>query len=79
MIPITPAVILIVHVFRTGRERFWVSIMVFIPLAGSIGYLIVEILPGLLRERETLQERCSIPSSNSTAESRMTASLSATP
>jgi hypothetical protein len=53
--------------------------MVFIPLAGSIGYLIVEILPGLLRERETLQERCSIPSSNSTAESRMTASLSATP
>ena len=52
LIPLILDVILIVHVFRTGRERFWVFIIVFIPLAGCIAYVIVESLPGLIHGRE---------------------------
>ena len=38
---------LIIHVLKTGRNRYWVLIMLFLPLIGGIAYLVVEILPGL--------------------------------
>lgn len=41
----------IVHIMRTGRERFWVYIVLFLPLAGMIAYLAAEVLPNLLRTR----------------------------
>jgi hypothetical protein len=36
---------LIVHVIRTGRNFLWIWAIALLPLAGSIGYIVVEILP----------------------------------
>lgn len=41
----------IVHIMRTGRERFWVYIVLFLPLVGMIAYLAAEVIPGLLGTR----------------------------
>jgi len=38
-------VALVVHIVKTGRNTIWIWIVVMLPLAGSIAYLIVEILP----------------------------------
>ena len=38
---------LIVHVIRTGRNSLWVWAIALIPLAGSLAYLVVEVLPAL--------------------------------
>jgi len=37
--------LLIVHVLRTGRERYWIFILLFLPLLGGAAYLVVELLP----------------------------------
>lgn len=51
ILPIVVDVVLIVHLVRTGRERFWISIIVFLPVAGPIAYLAVEVIPDLVRGR----------------------------
>lgn len=59
LLPILLQVLLIIHVVKTGRDRFWIYILVFIPLAGGIAYFIIEILPDILRSsatRNTVQE-----------------------
>jgi hypothetical protein len=38
---------LIVHVVRTGRQTFWVFILLIAPGIGSIAYFIIELLPEL--------------------------------
>lgn len=35
----------IVHVMRTGRERYWIMIILIVPLIGSAAYAIVELMP----------------------------------
>jgi hypothetical protein len=50
-VPLVLEVLLIVHVFRTGRDRFWIYIIIFVPLAGGIAYLLIEVLPDLVRGR----------------------------
>ncbi len=42
---------LIVHVFKTGRNFLWITVLVFIPVAGAIAYFIVEILPEIRNSR----------------------------
>lgn len=44
-------VALIVHVFRNGKERFWIYLIFFIPVAGSVAYLLLEVLPDLRHSR----------------------------
>jgi len=44
ILPVAFQVILVIHVFRTGRDRFWIYIIIFLPMAGGIAYLILEIL-----------------------------------
>ena len=39
----------IVHIMKTGRERYWVLIVFFLPVAGMIAYAVVEVLPDLMR------------------------------
>jgi hypothetical protein len=39
---------LIVHVIRTGRNTVWILAIAFLPLAGSLAYLVVELLPSLV-------------------------------
>jgi hypothetical protein len=40
---------LIIHAARTGRPYYWIMILLFIPLMGSVAYVIVELLPGATR------------------------------
>ncbi|MGH8373289.1 MAG: tetratricopeptide repeat protein [Gammaproteobacteria bacterium] len=37
--------VLVVHAIKTGRNLFWVFIIVFFPLIGALAYLIIEVLP----------------------------------
>jgi hypothetical protein len=40
---------LIVHVIKTGRNMVWIMALALLPLVGSLAYVVVEILPELLR------------------------------
>lgn len=40
--------LLIVHVLKTGRERMWIFILLFLPLVGGAAYLVLELLPGFM-------------------------------
>ncbi len=42
---------LIVHVVKTGRNYLWIGAIGFVPVAGSLAYVVVELLPELLRGR----------------------------
>ena len=53
-LPIILDVMLVIHVFKTGRNTLWIFLIIFLPVAGAIAYFIVEVLPELLRSR-TLQ------------------------
>jgi hypothetical protein len=37
--------LLIIHVLKTGRNRYWIFILLFLPLIGGAAYLVVEVLP----------------------------------
>ena len=41
----------VLHIIKTGRNTAWIWIVVMLPLAGSIAYLIVEVLPDILGSR----------------------------
>ena len=53
-LPIIIDVLLVIHVFKTGRNTLWIFLIIFLPVAGAIAYFIVEVLPELMRSR-TLQ------------------------
>lgn len=36
---------LVIHVFKTGRSRYWVFFLIFMPLIGGLAYLVIELLP----------------------------------
>jgi hypothetical protein len=42
-------VLCVTHVVRTGRPFWWIYLIIFAPLVGTIVYLGVEVLPGLYR------------------------------
>lgn len=48
-------VALIVHIVKTGRNTTWLWIVLMLPGAGSIAYLIVEVLPDLMNGRSGRQ------------------------
>ena len=39
--------ILIIHVLKTGRSRYWIMILLFMPLIGGLAYLVIELIPEL--------------------------------
>lgn len=39
--------LLIIHVLKTGRDRYWIWLLIFIPLLGGAAYLLIEVFPGL--------------------------------
>lgn len=41
----------VVHIMKTGRNTMWIYIVVFLPMAGSLAYLIVEVIPELMQGR----------------------------
>lgn len=44
-------VALIVHVIKTGRNQIWIWVLALLSLPGAIAYVVVEVLPELLRSR----------------------------
>jgi hypothetical protein len=50
-IPFILQVLLIIHVVRNGRDRIWIFVLIFLPLAGGIAYLAVEVIPDIVRGR----------------------------
>lgn len=36
---------LIIHVFKSGASRFWIIILIFMPLIGGLAYFVIELLP----------------------------------
>lgn len=39
--------LLIIHVLKTGRNRYWILILIMLPMIGGLAYLLIEILPEL--------------------------------
>jgi len=37
--------VLIIHVLKSGRSRYWILILLFMPLIGGIAYLVIELIP----------------------------------
>ena len=50
----------VVHVLKTGRNTLWIWILVILPIAGPIAYLLVEILPEILGGRRARQAIASV-------------------
>jgi hypothetical protein len=44
-------ILCVVHIFRSGADRYWIFIVLFLPGIGPVVYFCVEILPGLFRGR----------------------------
>lgn len=51
LIPYAVQVLLIIHVIKTGRQTFWIFLILFVPYIGGVVYVIVELLPDLLHGR----------------------------
>lgn len=47
------AVGFIVHANKTGRPQYWMFILLFVPFAGSIAYILFELLPELANSRRS--------------------------
>ena len=48
---------LIVHVIKTGRSTLWIWAIALLPAAGSLAYVVVEILPDLSRGKAARRTR----------------------
>ena len=44
-----------VHVARTGRNYYWIYIIVFVPVVGMAAYFFAELLPELMQSRTARQ------------------------
>ncbi|MEJ0008406.1 MAG: hypothetical protein WDM77_19110 [Steroidobacteraceae bacterium] len=51
-LPIILEVLLVIHVLKTGRNTLWIWLIIFLPMAGGIAYVIVELIPELSRSRD---------------------------
>jgi len=44
-------VCLVIHILKTGRATIWIWVVVLLPLAGTIAYVLLEILPEIMGTR----------------------------
>jgi hypothetical protein len=51
LLSIVVMILLIIHCIKTGRNTIWIYVLVFLPFAGAVAYIAVEVLPGLFRSR----------------------------
>jgi hypothetical protein len=54
------AVGLAIHAMKTGRPFWWLYILIFVPLLGSIAYVLVEIIPSMARTRSAQSVKSNI-------------------
>ncbi len=57
IISILIQVAFVIHVIRTGRDTMWIWIVVMLPVAGSLAYLFLEVLPELMGSRRARDAR----------------------
>jgi hypothetical protein len=51
---------LIAHVIKTGRSMVWILAIAFLPLAGSLAYVVVEVLPEVFGGRRARRARSGV-------------------
>lgn len=51
IISILIQILIVIHIIKTGRSTTWIWVVVMLPLAGSVAYLVLEILPDLMGTR----------------------------
>jgi hypothetical protein len=51
---------LIAHVIKTGRNMIWILAIAFLPLAGPLAYVVVEILPAVFGGRTARRARAGV-------------------
>lgn len=44
-------IICVMHVVRTGREKWWILLIVFLPVIGMAAYFLIEVLPDMQGDR----------------------------
>lgn len=44
-------ILLVIHIMKTGRNNYWIYLVIFAPLIGSVAYLILELLPEFFATR----------------------------
>jgi hypothetical protein len=49
-----------VHAMRTGRPQFWLYILLFVPLLGSVAYVLFELLPELAQTRRAQKVKANV-------------------
>ena len=54
------AIGLAVHAMKTGRSQWWLFILLFLPYAGSIAYVVVELIPAVFQTRSARKVRSGI-------------------
>lgn len=53
-------VLLVVDVIRNGRNQLWIMALIFLPMASTIAYLVVEVLPRFRHHRHVCIARAQI-------------------
>lgn len=53
-------ILCVVHAVRTGRNALWITVIIFLPIAGCLAYLVAEILPGLGGNRHVRSARTAV-------------------
>lgn len=41
----------VIHVFKTGQDRYWIYIVIILPVAGFLAYLLMIVIPSLMNTR----------------------------
>lgn len=59
-LPIALTVVLVIHIIRTGRNQLWLWAVVLLPLAGSVAYIVAEILPELMGNSNVRRARANV-------------------
>jgi hypothetical protein len=53
-------IVCVVHVIRTGRNQMWIMAIGFLPVVGSIAYVVTEVLPTMGNNRHVRTARAQI-------------------
>ncbi|MBN1520086.1 MAG: hypothetical protein JW923_08350 [Spirochaetales bacterium] len=47
-VPYAIQLLCLIHVIKTGRDSYWIWIIIIIPYAGGLAYMLIELLPSLV-------------------------------
>lgn len=50
-------ILCVMHVVRTGREKWWILLIIFLPIVGMAAYFLIEVLPDMQGDRRVRYAR----------------------